>query len=268
MNNGGYTVVQDWMLDFGFDLTSTFVYAIIYGFSQDGESVFQGTQKWLAEKCNCSKDTIKRILKNLTQKGFLIKLDREINGVTFCDYKAAIPKCTSHEQNAPTPGANCTTHNTKDNYIYKEKIYIKKKVEENSNSQSSEIAVESKNGKEKSCAEKEKGKVKFDFYESLLNAGVSEQTASDWLLIRSKKRAVNTATAFKSIKKQLDLAKESGISAEDCILMSVTKSWAGFEYQWYVNEKTKNNGNTKSIIDKRRSTDVLDVPISEYFKPF
>ena len=83
----GYTVIQDWMLEMDLDLTSTFVYANIYGFSQDGKSVFSGTQKWLAERCKCSKETIKRVLRSLVEKGLIEKIEKKINGVTFYDYR-------------------------------------------------------------------------------------------------------------------------------------------------------------------------------------
>lgn len=266
----GYTVIQDWMLELDLDLTGTFVYAIIYGFSQDKSSVFSGTQKYLADKCKCSKRTIIRILQELVSKGYIKKLEKNINGVTFYDYKAACCEC--HPQCQIVTGVVTTSHpdniidNTnKEKYISID-IYKKKaeKIEENPAPELQPEAGKSKE-KEKGCAEKEKKA--FSFYEALISEGVSSQTASDWMLIRSKKRAVNTVTAFKAIKKQLNLAKESGVEAEECISMAVIKSWAGFEYQWLVNEKAKCNGN-KDPFDKRRATDVMAVPTSEYFKPF
>lgn len=278
---GGYTVIQDWMLDLDLDLTSIFVYANIFGFSQDGESVYAGTQKWLAERCKCSKETIKRVLRSLTEKGYLEKIERNINGVKFYDYRInpkrlELENCEGVVDNPGgvkmtqgwgqiDPYQNTIENTNKEKYISND-IYKKKaeKIEENPAPELQPEAGKSKE-KEKGCAEKEKKA--FSFYEALISEGVSSQTASDWMLIRSKKRAVNTVTAFKAIKKQLNLAKESGVEAEECISMAVIKSWAGFEYQWLVNEKAKFNGN-KDPFDKRRATDVMAVPTSEYFKPF
>lgn len=262
---GGYTVIPDWMMDLGLDLTSTFAYAVIYGFSQDGESMYQGSHKWLADKCKCSRDTIKRVLTKLVSMGFVQKIDREINGVKFCSYRALIGSPTL-VQNAPNPGAKCTTNNI-ENIIDKEiSTYVDtKKVPEKQPRKTSKTSIEAKKGKEKGCAEKEKGK--FDFREALISEGVSGQTADDWLLIRSKKRAVDTMTAFKMLKKQLVMAAESGVQAEECITMAVTKSWAGFEWQWYQNEKTRSNGDTQCK-DRRRGAEVMDVPPEDYYKPF
>lgn len=265
----GYTVIQDWMLEMDLDLTSTFVYANIYGFSQDGESVFSGTQKWLAERCKCSKETIKRVLRSLVEKGLIEKIEKKINGVTFYDYRVNPRALEMNDADDPGGvkmtrgwGQNDPPYNTKDNTnIEKDNTNVlsKKKNE----SQEKSIPVEDKTAKEKSCAKKEK----FDFRAALVSEGVSEQTASDWLEVRAKTGGVNTVTAFKSIKKELDLAKSNGISAEECISMAATKTWRGFEYRWYVNEKSKDNAD-KPKNDRRRSTDVLDVPVSEYYKSF
>lgn len=260
---GGYTVVQDWMMDLDLDLTSTFAFAVIYGFSQDGESLYQGSHKWLANKCKCSRDTIKRVLTKLVSMGYVQKIDKEINGVRFCSYRAVMDS-TTLVQNAPTPGAKCTTINIENNIDNKEiSTIVDTKKAEKRPAKASKTSIEAEKPKEKGCAEKEK----FDFQEALTDAGVSEQTAADWLLIRSKKRAVNTLTAFRMLKRQLDMAAEAGVTAEECISMAVVKSWTGFEWQWYQNEKTRNDGNTARE-DRRRGTEVLDVPLSEYYKSF
>ena len=78
---------------------------------------------------------------------------------------------------------------------------------------------------------------------------------------------MNTLTAFRSVKKELDKAKANGVSADECIAMAVTRAWRGFEFRWYMNEINKNNGD-KQTVDRRRSTDVMDVPIEEYYKSF
>ena len=63
-------------------------YAIIYGFSQDGESWFTGSRGYIAEWCQTSKNTVSNNLKKLTQKGLLDRRERTQNGVTLVDYRA------------------------------------------------------------------------------------------------------------------------------------------------------------------------------------
>lgn len=66
-------------------------YALIYGFSQDGESQFRGSLSYVAEWLNCSKTTAFNILNKLAEDGFIQKTDKFINGVKLCDYSAIKP---------------------------------------------------------------------------------------------------------------------------------------------------------------------------------
>jgi hypothetical protein len=75
----------------------------------------------------------------------------------------------------------------------------------------------------------------FSFKKSLIDLGVDEKTISDWLKVRSKKKASNTETAFNNIKSQIEI---SGLSANECIKKAAENSWAGFKAEW-INEPNK-----------------------------
>ena len=62
-------------------------YAIIYGFSQDGESVFSGTASYLSEWLNVDRRSVHRILDRLIEAGFIKKIEKTVNGVKLCDYQ-------------------------------------------------------------------------------------------------------------------------------------------------------------------------------------
>nr|DAL57445.1 MAG TPA_asm: helix-turn-helix domain protein [Caudoviricetes sp.] len=265
----GYTVVQDWMLELDLDLRSTFAFAIIYGFSQDGISVFSGTHKYLANKCKCSRRTIIDVLQKLEEKGYIEKIEKVVNGVTFYDYKAVYRELHTPCKNFTPPVKKFHTQNIEDNNKEKDNTIVLSQKKESDKPDFSGPSIEAEKPKEKSCAKKEKGKERFDFEAALVAEGVSEQTASDWLEVRAKVGGVNTLTAFRSVKKELDKAKANGVSADECIAMAVTRAWRGFEFRWYMNEINRNNGNgDKQTVDRRRSTDVMDVPIEEYYKSF
>lgn len=70
---------------------------------------------------------------------------------------------------------------------------------------------------------------KFSFKKSLIALGVEEALISDWMLVRKQKKAANTETAFKSIKREIEL---TGLSANECIRIAVEKSWQGFNAAW------------------------------------
>lgn len=76
----------------------------------------------------------------------------------------------------------------------------------------------------------------FDFLSALLNLGVSESTAKDWLQVRKQKGGVNTQTAFNDICREID---RTGASAEDCIRMAVVNTWRGFKADWYLTALAK-----------------------------
>ena len=65
------------------------IYAIIHGFSQDGESEFTGSLQYLADWCNTSKQTIITALQSLCEKQLIIKNVEFKNNVKFCTYKSS-----------------------------------------------------------------------------------------------------------------------------------------------------------------------------------
>lgn len=68
------------------------VYAIIYGFSQDGESEFTGSLQYLCDFCGgVSKPTIIKALKDLTEAGYILRREERINSITFPRYRVNLP---------------------------------------------------------------------------------------------------------------------------------------------------------------------------------
>lgn len=89
--NCSYTVVLDWMLDLGLNASELLTFATIYGFSQDGESAFTGSRAYLARKIAAkSKGTADNALNHLCDAGLVLKSERTINGVKFCEYRVDV----------------------------------------------------------------------------------------------------------------------------------------------------------------------------------
>ena len=92
----------------------------------------------------------------------------------------------------------------------------------------------------------------FNFKKSLLDLGIEKQIVFDWLKVRSKKKASNTETAFKSIKSQL---AKSHLSQNESIKIAVEKSWAGFKAEWinnlYETDRKNNKGDFASDTTRR-----------------
>ena len=84
-----YIVIQDWMIsDLQLKGNELLTYALIYGFSQDGESEFKGSLKYISKFLGVSKSTAQRNLENLANRGVIEKRVEEISGVKFNRYIA------------------------------------------------------------------------------------------------------------------------------------------------------------------------------------
>lgn len=91
VNNNNYINIQGFMVkDLGLKGNELLAYALIYGFSQDGETWFTGSSKYIAEWLNIDRRNVLAVLQKLVEKGLLIKNEKIINGVKLCDYKAVI----------------------------------------------------------------------------------------------------------------------------------------------------------------------------------
>lgn len=92
IKNENYIAIQAFMVkDLELSGNELIAYALVYGFSQDGESYFKGSLSYVSEWLNCSKATACNILNKLAADGFLEKKEKVINGVKLCDYTAINP---------------------------------------------------------------------------------------------------------------------------------------------------------------------------------
>lgn len=144
MKDEGFIPILGWMVNrLNLSGNELLCFALIYGFSQDGQSDFKGSQSYIAESLNVSRENTRKILLRLEEKGLIKKRDENISGVKFCRYSANIDIIQrSHGvMNHHTP-CDETSHN---NIIYnidriedkssiivcdKKKMFIKPTIEE------------------------------------------------------------------------------------------------------------------------------------------
>ena len=88
-----YYQIQGWMINrLGLKGVALSVYAIIYGFSQDGENEYTGSVQYLCDFLGgVSKPTVITALKNLVEQKHISRREEIINGVQFNRYKAILP---------------------------------------------------------------------------------------------------------------------------------------------------------------------------------
>lgn len=88
------------------------IYAIIYGFSKDGQGCFFGTRQYLALICNCSIRSVDNALKNLVKRKLVLKeISYDDNNQKRCEYIVNLEKIeglglkSAQRINCSTPAA-------------------------------------------------------------------------------------------------------------------------------------------------------------------
>jgi len=101
MKDSNYYTIQGWMINrLKLSGNELMVYAIIYGFSQDNESMFKGSCQYLADTVGVSKRSIITILCKLTEKGYIKKYKSN----KYFDYQVSIehtPNYKAGEKTSP-----------------------------------------------------------------------------------------------------------------------------------------------------------------------
>lgn len=201
----GYIVIQDWMLDLPLSLVETAIYAIIYGFSQDGESAFCGSLSYIAKKSKVSKDTARRGLHSLVEKGYIQKMEVYKNGVLFNDYRA----CSLQGGIAICKGgtSNLLPHN-KD--IYKDMDIC-------SNKKRAAFVKPTLSQVETYCLERGNNidpQAFIDFYESN-GWKVGKNAMKDWkAAVRTWESRNTTRSKAQPVRKQSNLERLNAMAAE------------------------------------------------------
>ena len=212
-----YYQIQGFMINrLGLKGVPLSVYAIIYGFSQDGETEYKGSLQYLCDFLGgVSKPTVIKALKELTDKDYIIRREEIINNVLFTRYKVNLPLLKNlywgSKENAPEAvknfngGSKETLPNNKKDIktgidILKEEI---KKI-----ASASVLVLIENYAKE--------------------NEGLME-LLYEWLKVRKAKRAAMTDKAIELNLNKLDkLAKESRMTVTDYLQEVIRRGWQAF----------------------------------------
>lgn len=108
LGNRNYISIQSWMVkELNLTGNDLICYALIYGFSQDGQSEFNGSLSYIAEWLNTSRQTARLIIKRLVDNGVIEKRDTVINGVKFCRYVATNTGCGENHHTVINNNTGC-----------------------------------------------------------------------------------------------------------------------------------------------------------------
>ena len=87
MNDEKFIIIPEWMIENGLTGHRVLVFALIYGYSRDG-NWFQGSVAYICQRTGMSRNSVIRTLNSLCRDGFLRKRDRPYKGMKFVDYQA------------------------------------------------------------------------------------------------------------------------------------------------------------------------------------
>lgn len=135
IDSKNFITIQGWMRsELNLSGNELIAYALIYGFSQDGESSFNGSSQYIADWCGIARDNALRLLKRMCEKGIITKKEEFISGVKFCRYVAnpnvvgydetSQGVMTNHHRGYDETSYNNNIHNNTDKNIEKENICI------------------------------------------------------------------------------------------------------------------------------------------------
>lgn len=94
IRDSNYVVIQGWMLTrLGLKGNELMIYAVIYGFTQNGETEFVGSMKYLADWTNSTVESVRKCIKSLIDKGYIVKT---LDGSGVNAYKAVLSAIYPH----------------------------------------------------------------------------------------------------------------------------------------------------------------------------
>ena len=178
-------------------------FGLVHQFTQSDAGRFTGGPGYVAAWLGCSTRTAIKYLHSLADKGVVVIEDLNLNGVTFRNYRvnwAALQNFHTPCKNFTHPLKNFQADNKGEN---KDKSTIYPPTP------------------------------KFDFRKALLDAGVEEEVADTWLLVRKNKRATNSKLALDAVFKEISRA---GLTPAEGILIAAKNSWQGFNADWLKKE--------------------------------
>lgn len=94
IRDSNYVIIQGWMITrLGLKGNELLIYAVIYGFTQNGEIEFVGSMKYLADWTNSTVESVRKCIESLIDKGYIIKT---LDGSGVNAYKAVLSAIYPH----------------------------------------------------------------------------------------------------------------------------------------------------------------------------
>lgn len=236
VSDKNFITIQGWMLRLGIKGNELLAYALVYCFSQDNNSKFNGSLTYIQEWLQSSRNTAISTMRSLEEKGLIIKKQEENNRVITNYYVAVVPpnggsaKNELPVQNLSEGSANSAPNN---------KIYNKNSSRSNTISLHSSptltsspttttstiTSTTSPQPPEGACVcGKEKKELDLSFIGDFRFRGMMRR----WFDFRKEMRRPFTQTgAEQCYKNLLEMSKQDPSIAQKIIDQSIGNNWQG-----------------------------------------
>ena len=220
VKDDNFIAIQGWMRNqLNLKGNELLIYALIYGFSQDENSRFKGSRKYIADWCGCSLNTVDRSLSSLVNKGLLAKNPyTDDYGSRLVDYVAIHPTAVVTPSPAATQSPATTQAPAQDPWANTT----------NTNTEQSQSPIS-----EPDPQPQPKKTRKAKSFDNIIDNYTSDPTTKDllgaWLQNRKAKRSVMTDRAIQGNIDKLDrCAQESHMSVNEYLNEIICRGWSGF----------------------------------------
>lgn len=230
VKDNNFIAIQGWMRTrLNLKGNELLIYALVYGFSQDGNSRFTGSRKYIAEWCGCSLDTVDRSLSSLVGKGLLAKYPHpDQNGSRVVDYAAILTAI------AATPSRESTTAHTAVPSAAQTTAPAQSPAQDpwgNATNATTEQFQLQISEPEPSPQPKKTRKAKS--FDDIIDSYTSDPETKDllgaWLQNRKAKRSAMTDRAIRDNIQKIDqFAQESRMSVNEYLSEVVRRGWGSF----------------------------------------
>lgn len=220
-----------------------------------GEKLYS-LDTWAA-RWGTNKSKVRRFLQLLQNDNMIVlKSETQTTRLTVCKYDTYQDMRNGDETHLKRKRNACETHLTpieegKEEKEGKELFLLEKETKEENLSKENplEIFPESESvetgteERKKVAQKKERYFNKEDFKKKLLDLGVEEKHANDWIQIRKDKRASFTESAIDGIIRECE---KHNFPFSEAIKNCAESNWQGFKYEWIKNKNQNSNGITNT----------------------
>lgn len=231
VKDNNFIAIQGWMRTrLNLKGNELLIYALIYGFSQDGNSRFTGSRKYIAEWCGCSLDTVDRSLSSLVVKGLLAKYPHtDQNGSRVVDYAAILTAIAATTAHTAAPSTAQTTAPAQSPAQDPWGNTTNATTEQFQTSTHEPQPLLAGPGPKPQPKKTRKAKSFDAIIDNYTSDPKTKELLGQWLQNRKSKRAAMTDGAIKGNIDILDrLAQESRMNVNDYLSEVVRRGWTAF----------------------------------------